>query len=449
MMNSSVKSNRKQHALNNIVINCKNSKNNDEDINEKNTNENNEKDKNIENESDENKIKTIPILKHITQTNTKNIESVDQQYNENKHENDSDIINIQIFCSHTADNLNTIYDELVEHYNNTEIDIIDVDYILKGTTPITNIFNLINTCDIFIADLTPYQKYFCDNNGDKIVYENDYILNPNILLELGYAISCKKQENIFITIKNDCKIIFDKLIPSMIKSFHISYFDNIDDVIDIIDNNDMCKKGFRENIFCDYFYNKIIDSNIISMLKYDTIKKLNENINDHNKIFDIINDLVPRYIYYDDIVEIIILFLEQKLHTKEKNFTKYVDFFSSIMYNCICESIWITKDESIKIIKKIISHIDYKLFLKYNNSQDEKYIRSRINYTIMLYDLDKKINIDIKSIMTKNIGNLGCNDYKNYISEYKKFISNKHDKNKIEDIILNLPKYNCVFINID
>lgn len=81
-----------------------------------------------------------------------------------------------------------IYEKLSEKVEQYGITIIDVDNY-SGCYDIDNkIFSKITKCDLFIVDITPES---IDNN-------NKYVFNPNIMLELGFALAHKFEEQIII-----------------------------------------------------------------------------------------------------------------------------------------------------------------------------------------------------------------------------------------------------------
>lgn len=70
--------------------------------------------------------------------------------------------------------------------------ILEIDHSTLGESGIPSIdqtiLRKIDSCDIFLADITPvcnYQQIL--GNGSQVTKE---VPNPNVLLELGYAMSC-------------------------------------------------------------------------------------------------------------------------------------------------------------------------------------------------------------------------------------------------------------------
>jgi hypothetical protein len=81
----------------------------------------------------------------------------------------------------------------------------------SGSPDIVEIlFDKIRNCDCFIADLSPVGKYRCNNDKYKNVY------NANVLMELGYALSCLDQRQIII-----CSDDFDNM-PFDVRNYRIS-----------------------------------------------------------------------------------------------------------------------------------------------------------------------------------------------------------------------------------
>lgn len=124
-----------------------------------------------------------------------------------------------------------IYEKLSEKVEQYGITIIDVDNY-SGCYDIDNkIFSKITKCDLFIVDITPES---IDNN-------NKYVFNPNIMLELGFALAHKFEEQIIILYNGER--IKPEETPFIINKKHmheynITYENDINDFIEDITKDD-------------------------------------------------------------------------------------------------------------------------------------------------------------------------------------------------------------------
>lgn len=145
---------------------------------------------------------------------------------------------------------------------NQKINIIDVcindnqnsNYILD------KIKNHISCADIFICDITPDYEY----------KNNMIVINPNVMLELGYALNYFDNNNLIFICNsnntsdidsNDHKLMKDK-IPSLLQGYEIFYYnynnnDYIDVIIDKINNTiNNNKKNNNWTLINSYYLNK-------------------------------------------------------------------------------------------------------------------------------------------------------------------------------------------------
>jgi hypothetical protein len=138
-------------------------------------------------------------------------------------------IPIKIFYAHSTHNTSyDFYEKICTKFNNKKtIQIIDVDDINDETNLLNKILKEIDKADLFICDITPDYK------------ENDVpYINPNVLLELGYA----KKSSIQIMYIIDSQ--YKKDIPSMLKGIYYNEYENneygletIGEIINNIVNN--------------------------------------------------------------------------------------------------------------------------------------------------------------------------------------------------------------------
>lgn len=112
--------------------------------------------------------------------------------------------------SNNRDESRSTYDKVCEKLNNI---IIDVDNNTNNDNNLLDkIKNHINEADIFVCDITP----------DYILNENISLPNPNVMLELGYALDKFNKNNIIIILNEK----ITKIIPSMIHGFEILYYNS-------------------------------------------------------------------------------------------------------------------------------------------------------------------------------------------------------------------------------
>ena len=76
-----------------------------------------------------------------------------------------------------------LYESMSKKLEEQSVEIIDVEKQFGAFKLDDNIFQQINECDLFIADITPEKK---DDN-------NKPIFNPNVMIELGYALANKDE----------------------------------------------------------------------------------------------------------------------------------------------------------------------------------------------------------------------------------------------------------------
>lgn len=191
---------------------------------------------------------------------------------------------IKIFYSYSNHNksVQDIYSNVCQYFeNNSEnIEIIDVD----NADNVNNILLLgkiqthINSANIFICDITPdysinqtTNELFSDNNKYNIpideleTYYNKlyYVINPNVSIELGYALS-NLQENNIILIQNDSS---SNKTPSLIHGMYLLKYNSFEDVI--------CKiKEYAQNININYD-----NHSIYKKFKYKLTEKSKHIIN--------------------------------------------------------------------------------------------------------------------------------------------------------------------------
>jgi hypothetical protein len=153
---------------------------------------------------------------------------------------------IKVFYSYSNHNSETCdtYQKVCSYFENNDdnIDIIDVD----KTDDNNNILLLnkiqyhIDSSTIFICDITPdyvinkIYNQICNNNDNYEIPSNELtkyydklysVLNSNVSIELGYAISNMQHNNI-ILIQNSSSL---SKIPSLLQGFYILNYDLTDE----------------------------------------------------------------------------------------------------------------------------------------------------------------------------------------------------------------------------
>ena len=125
---------------------------------------------------------------------------------------------------------NGLLKELKKGINIKDVEVCTIEDLTKSKGAVkldTQILKEIRNCLLFVADISII--------ADKDMKGNSrWISNPNVMLELGYALAVKNRDNIFITYNED-KINIDlrNLIPFDIKSYQNKRYkkNNFDDLI--------------------------------------------------------------------------------------------------------------------------------------------------------------------------------------------------------------------------
>lgn len=154
--------------------------------------------------------------------------------------------------------------------------IIDVDNNDPNNSHqlLTKIKNHIKTADIFVCDITP----------DSFVPNTDTPLpNPNVMLELGYALEYFESNNIILLLNES----ITKNIPSMLNGFEITYYNSKDDeyYLDIVEkiksnvNNYKLKEGWTNFKYqlSDKFINSL--EGILDIKPINFVIRINKEIN--------------------------------------------------------------------------------------------------------------------------------------------------------------------------
>lgn len=174
------------------------------------------------------------------------------------------------------------YDKVCDNLDN----IIDVDNndLNNSHQLLTKIKNHIKTADIFVCDMTP----------DSFVPNTDTPLpNPNVMLELGYALEYFESNNIILLLNES----ITKNIPSMLSGFEILYYNSTNEeyYLDIVEkiksnvNNYKLKEGWTNFKYqlSDKFLNSL--EGLLDIKPINYVIRINKEINQavilfqHNK----------------------------------------------------------------------------------------------------------------------------------------------------------------------
>jgi hypothetical protein len=177
--------------------------------------------------------------------------------------------NIFYSFSNNGEFQRNIYEKLSEKLKILNVNIIDVDNY-NGSYDIDNkIFEQIAECDLFIADIT----------NETIDINDKPVFNGNVMLELGYALAHKFEEQIIMLY--NMERIKPEQTPFIINKKHMNEYniiknEDIDDFIeDITKDDDSLIFSHLKNLlnFDDNY--KWIDVNyIFDNDTYNTLKKI-------------------------------------------------------------------------------------------------------------------------------------------------------------------------------
>mgnify|MGYP003385701337 FL=1 len=332
------------------------------------------------------------------------------------------LFNVFISWSNVDEIQSQIYDDIYNKYiDNIDITIIDVNNVYDGVNNnlCEGILNKIKECDLFICLLTPIQ--------DNI----NMTLNPNVVLELGYAYSCVNKDNIHIYIENDenKKQNYENICPSMLSSLKYNTYISYEDIDDLINIS-------YEKYECNNNIHTLTDTTILSYIKYDLHKIIYSNIKINKKIRKM-QQFIYNYEYKSNIidmsVDMIILFLDDYINkTPILNFF-VINWFFKIFVNTILDNgryVWFNQKNNQLKIMNIFKILKYKLFLNNNYKNNKEINNCRMNFALSLFEICD--NCSYKSKFINLINESAC-DYSN--SDYKKYIIklNMYQLNKLTD----------------
>lgn len=156
--------------------------------------------------------------------------------------------------SNNRDETRNTYDKVCNMINDIIIDV-DKNDKLNSNDLLTKIKNHIEEALIFVADITP------DN-----ILADIPLPNPNVMLELGYALDTFDNSNIILL----CNEKISKKVPSMLAGFNILYYNSNNneyflDIVDKINENLEKYKNIEDTKGWDTYSYKL-SNNFISKL---------------------------------------------------------------------------------------------------------------------------------------------------------------------------------------
>ncbi len=371
----------------------------------------------------------------------------------------SNIFNI--FISHdSGDEQHTLYENIHTFINEKykeEINIIDVDSNKTNikTSLCDSILKEINKSNLFICILTPIMI---------VKYDKEYFsINNNVVLELGYALSCIDNDNIFIFVKDDeiCKREYNSIRPSMLSHVKYHTYNSFEDITDLIDVQNSLYSEYNEDITINTI---ALNDNICkSIIK---INLTNILLTSFKSIYTKLNKIDFYLQYYEcyDIHELIITYIYNEINTNYEYNSLYIDKFITILYNNLLDykCKWILNlSNQIKIIN-ILKIISYKLFIKFGHHINNAIINNRRNFAVIIHELLNfkyfKYIDDINVILCDSLYNESIHyehhaDYEIFVYKlqlYYKYKNNGNINKKIyyEDLIYNSQNnYNKWYIN--
>lgn len=342
---------------------------------------------------------------------------------------------LNVFFSHTQkDNEQyEMHSSLCEIYRCADdIHIIDVDDKYDGVsdTLCDGILQEIKKCDVFIGILTP-------------LYDNDsgmYHINNNVLFELGYAYSCIDKENIYIFVKEDekHKQNFERLRPSMLSSVKYKTYCSHEDIDELIKKK---HADFENNSYNGFNEHALLDEGVVSCVKHDIIKMLNDNTTIEEKLHKLHNYV--RTYKHNCIVEIVFLFISEYIDDNQLSYCALdwvCDFMSTILDDYWYKWIY-NQNNQIKLLN-LLRVVQYQLFEKFRNLNEVRINTNRMNFAILMCELLKhpimSYKTDLEIVLNNSIHNNVHSDYDIYVKALRAWYASKSvdEKHKYEDLIL-------------
>jgi nucleoside 2-deoxyribosyltransferase len=301
------------------------------------------------------------------------------------------------------------------------------------------IFNKIDECDLFIADVTPESAIDSENIDGKGVITR-YKYNPNMMCELGYALAKLKPEQI-ITFYNTEKI--DPVdLPFNIKTLKMKKYsaennEEIDEtVISLCDENESFILLHLKTL---NIYENIMPEEVVNIQKTcdDTKKRIFDNLDNTLQCMPQVLSNARRYLESNDIEKFIEYFVKilTDYHCSQMSNFSYITHLPYEINNLIshCNKI---KKHKINQITDLNRYHFYERritnFGKYGQYNSEKHF----NDCKYIEDIDKIIN-DIKY-------NIDLSDW-----VYHKYHFSNKTYNKLTSILFGNEQYKKLTVNVD
>jgi hypothetical protein len=190
--------------------------------------------------------------------------------------------------SNNRDETKITYDKICEEFKDIIIDVDNND-LNNSHQLLTKIKNHIKKADIFVCDITP--DAFVPNTETPLP-------NPNVMLELGYALEHFESNNIILLLNEN----ISKDVPSMLSGFEITYYNSKDDeyYLNIVEKIKSSIKNLYDKGWTNFKYqltDKFITSleGILDILPTNYTIRINQEINQAVILFTANNGL-PRKI---------------------------------------------------------------------------------------------------------------------------------------------------------
>lgn len=182
---------------------------------------------------------------------------------------------VKIFYAHSThtSSIETMYNNICEYYTTSDkMELLDVDDKTDNLV-LSKIWKSIDECDIFLCDLT---------SDIKISNTNKYsLVNSNVMLEMGYAIS--KHKDIICLLNKEAN---ENIVPSMLKGYSYvpCYNDlNIEDVVSHL--NKKCEEIIEQNDWrtFDYTFNSDFVNKIMNLISIQHVSEFIVRTNKKHK----------------------------------------------------------------------------------------------------------------------------------------------------------------------
>ena len=321
--------------------------------------------------------------------------------------------------------------------------VLDVDEKESGIDEImrVSVLSKIPKCHLFICILTPSYD----------VKKVSFKINCNVMVELGNALRCVKEENIKCVVEiNTMKEYLDES-PSLLDDIQVGTYENSLCIYEIITSmRDKYIKEFDHDCFRGLEKYVLQDNICISSIKLKYFDDLTSPGNDTKEIMKM---YLSKY-ECDTVIEMSIIFIRER--TQLLN-TSMNDCFFYLTHNYILygdNNNWLSIKDNQVILNYILSCLIYILFDKYAIIDTIDVINNRMRCGLVLNELLFRCKISfLRDLINKRIeGSIricrckSCNyDYIQYMNLLKQYIELNRDENIYSKIINNKSGYNLPY----